>query len=67
MSSIRRSLDFFNLVRKTYLYVLPVAFENQPVTYPANPVLVFTVVQSCIHLSGFVVFLSLEEKQAVVR
>lgn len=65
VSSIRKSLDFFNLIRKIYLYVLPVAFKTQSVISPANPGLVLTVVQSSINLTGFIAFVLLELKNAV--
>lgn len=44
--------------------VLLVAFEKETAIYPANPVLpVFTVVQTFISLTGFIVFILLEEKK----
>lgn len=47
------------------LYVLLVAFKKQPAIYPANPLLVFTVVQTSINLTGFIVLLLLEGKNEV--
>lgn len=61
---LRKILDFLNQGRKMSLCVLPVAFKTQPATYPANPVLlVFTIVQTSINLTGFIVFILLEEKK----
>lgn len=62
---LRKILAFLNLGIKMSLYVLLV-FKKQPAIYPANPVLiVFTVVQTSINLTGFIVFILLEEKNEV--
>jgi len=66
MICLRKILDSLNLGRKMSLHVLPVAFKKQPAIYAASPVLlVFTVVQTSINLTGFIAFILLEEKNEV--